>query len=216
MASRNAEKGEKAKSDIQGSGGIQGQLSTIQLDVTDPKSIETAVKHIDSKFGKLDVLVNNAGIASKDTNLKSQLEATLGTNVIGAAMVSQSCKPLLTKSKNGYLLHISSGLGSLGLASNPEAANYNATYTVYRMSKAALNMLALQDFKELAPKNVKVFAVCPGLVVSNLRGTSEEERSAGGRAIDPKISGDLILDIITGKRDADVGKFVRTGGLWPW
>jgi hypothetical protein len=58
--------------------------------------------------------------------------------------------------------------------------------------------------------------VSPGFVVSNLRGTSEEERSGWGGAGDPAVSGQLILEILEGERDGDVGKFVWTEGVHPW
>ncbi len=82
------------------------------------------------------------------------------------------------------------------------------------MSKAALNMLTVQDSRVL--QGVKVFAVCPGLVESNLRGRGDQERTAGGRAGDPEVSGQTILQIIEGGRDADVGKFVYKDGIRPW
>ena len=86
----------------------------------------------------------------------------------------------------------------------------------YRVSKAALNMLMVQDAKYLGRQGIKVFSVCPGLVRSYLRGGSEEQVSAGGRAGDPLNSGRFILDIIEGKRDQDVGKFVWKDGIRPW
>ena len=77
-------------------------------------------------------------------------------------------------------------------------------------------MLAIQDAKILGKQGVKVFAFCPGLVESNLRGTSEAERKAGGRAGDPMESGRTILSIVDGSRDADVGKFVHKDGVYTW
>lgn len=53
-------------------------------------------------------------------------------------------------------------------------------------------------------------------MVSNLRGEAEEERSAGGAAGDPEVSGQTILQIIEGERDGDVGKFVHKDGVYPW
>jgi hypothetical protein len=70
-----------------------------------------------------------------------------------------------------------------------------------------------RDHKE---EGLKVFAICPGFVVSNLRGTSDEARSGGGNAGDPATSGNLMLSILEGKRDADVGKFVQKDGTYPW
>ena len=78
-------------------------------------------------------------------------------------------------------------------------------------------MLMVQDDKELRGKGVKVFALCPGLVVSNLRGKEEQSRTAGGYALDPRISGELMLAVLKGERDGDVGKVVKTGGgCHPW
>lgn len=215
MASRSLEKGNAASSAVQAAG-IQGKVSSLQLDVTEESSIAVAVKQVEKDHGRLDVLVNNAGIYSKAVSLKEQLEATFTTNVIGAAIVAEAFAPLLLKSANPYLLHISSALGSITRASDPKSREYVNDARAYRMSKAALNMLTSQDWKVLGKDGVKVFAVCPGLVESNLRGESEQERSAGGRAGDPEVSGRTILRIIEGEMDADVGKFVNKDGVVPW
>jgi len=61
-----------------------------------------------------------------------------------------------------------------------------------------------------------VFPMCPGLVVSNLRGGSEEARSAGGRAGSADVSGETILSIVRGDRDKDVGRFVYKDGVYAW
>lgn len=215
MASRSLEKGNAASSALQAAG-IKGKVSSIQLDVTDESSIAAAAKRVEKEHGRLDVLVNNAGIYSQAATLKDQLESTLNANVIGAALVAEAFTPLLLKSANAYLLHISSTLGSITHSSNPQRFEYGLDARVYRMSKAALNMLMLQDAKTLGKQGVKVFAVCPGLVVSNLRGEGEQERSAGGRAGDPEVSGQTILGIMEGERDADVGKFIDKDGVIPW
>ena len=215
MASRSLENGKKALATIQRDD-VKGSLSIVQLDVTDEQSIAAAVKHVDDQFGRLDVLVNNAGTYSKSADLKTQLEDTFRTNVTGAALVSEAFKPLLFKSERPYLLHIGSTLGSLACSADRNRFDYELPALAYRMSKAAVNMLALQDSKEMGKHGVKVFAVCPGLVKSNLRGRAEAEVSAGGKALDPETSGKTILSIIEGGRDADVGKFVDKDGIVPW
>lgn len=215
MASRSAEKGKAAAAEIQAMG-VKGSLSSIQLDATDQHSINEAVRYVEEQFGHFDVLVNNAGIYSKNPDLKTQLETTFNTNVIRAALVSQALKSQLLKSKRAYLLHVGSTLGSLNMSEDPNSFDYQLLATAYRMSRAAVNMLAIQDSKELGNQGIKVFAVCPGLVKSNLRGEGEEERSAGGAAGDPAVSGQTILSIIEGKRDVDVGKFVHKDGIRPW
>jgi NAD(P)-dependent dehydrogenase (short-subunit alcohol dehydrogenase family) len=102
------------------------------------------------------------------------------------------------------------------LASDPKSPQYQSAWQVYRMSKSGLNMWAYQESKTLAEKGVKVFIVCPGLVRSNLRGKSEDLVSAGGRATDPMVSGQTMLNIVEGKRDQDVGKLVHKDGVYGW
>lgn len=215
MASRSLEKGHAASSAIQVAG-VKGKTSSIQLNVTDESSIAAAVQQVEREHGRLDVLINNAGIYSQAPTLKEQIHDTLATNVTGAAIVAEAFTPLLLKSSNPYLLHVSSGLGSINLASDPRPFDAAVGALAYRMSKAALNMLTMQNSNILGKQGVKVFAVCPGLVESNLRGESEEQRSAGGTAGDPEVSGQTMLRIIEGERDADVGKFVHKDGVYPW
>lgn len=216
MTSRSAENGKAALAEIQAMPGIKGSLSTLQLDVTSEHSISAAAKHVEAHFGRLDVLINNAGIGVKDTSLKTELETSLSTNLIGAALVTEAFTPLLLRSPNPYLLYISSGLGLLAWSADPTRFDYAYQATGYRISKAAMNMLAVEDHKKLGKQGVKVFAVCPGLVESNLRGKSEEERKAGGMAGDPEGSGRTILRIVEGERDVDVGSFVHADGVYPW
>ncbi|KAL9132556.1 MAG: hypothetical protein Q9175_006266, partial [Cornicularia normoerica] len=99
MASRSLEKGNAASSALQAAG-IKGKVSSIQLDVTDESSIAAAAKRVEKEHGRLDVLVNNAGIYSQAATLKDQLESTLNANVIGAALVAEAFTPLLLKSAN--------------------------------------------------------------------------------------------------------------------
>lgn len=114
------------------------------------------------------------------------------------------------------MVQISSALGSVGLASDPKSVHSNGAWYEYRMSKAALNMMTIQIHKRLKDQNVRVFAFCPGLVRSRLRGHTEEAISARGNAGDPMVSGKAILDIVAGRRDGDVGKFVHKDGIYPW
>jgi NAD(P)-dependent dehydrogenase (short-subunit alcohol dehydrogenase family) len=199
---------------------VKGSLSALQLDVTNLASVDAAAKQVEQQFERLDVLINNAGIADstlgEDLDFKQRLDLVLTTNVTGPAIVSRAFQPLLFKSKNAYSIYVSSGLASLSQASDPESRRYHSGYTVYRLSKTALNMWALQEAKELRPKGVKVFIVCPGLVRSNLRGKTEEMVSAAGRATDPEVSGQTMLRTVEGKRDQDIGKFVHKDGVYEW
>lgn len=219
MASRSVEKGNAALAQIRqeaGKQGLPGSLSLITLDVTDEGSVAAAVQQVEREFGRLDVLVNNAGIVSTAANVKTRFEETFRANVVGPVLVTSAFEGLLLKSEKPYLMHVGSSLGSLTLMSDPQWGYYQVSSPAYAASKAALNVVMVEDFKRLGKRGVKVFTVCPGLVRSNLRGTSEEQVSAGGKAVDATVSGEFILSIMEGKRDADVGKFVHKEGVWPW
>lgn len=190
----------------------------IQLDVTDQKSIEAAAKFVEKEYGRIDVLVNNAGIIARTTPLIKELREMFETNTFGPAIVTEAFKPLLEKSKNGRLIYVTSDLGSITERSDPSMPYYKLPNTTYRMSKAALNMLMMCHHVELGPKGIKVWAFNPGYVVTNLSGTGEkgiQERIKNG-AGDPKLSAEGIVACIDGKRDKDVGKFVNKDGYHPW
>jgi NAD(P)-dependent dehydrogenase (short-subunit alcohol dehydrogenase family) len=217
MASRSREKAESAMSEIKAAG-TKGSLSTVQLDVTDENSIQQAAALVQNKFGRLDVLVNNAAVGSRDPAVKTRFRLCMDTNVIGPALVSAAFRPLLLKSQKPYSIYVSSGVGSLARASDPTSPTHRdlSNGEAYRASKAALNMVALQESIEFNSAGLKVFAACPGFVRSNLRGPSEEARSGWGKAKDPAVSGEMILNIIQGHRDADAGRFVHRDGVYPW
>ena len=214
---RSQDKAEVAVSEIKAAG-IKGSLSTVQLDVTDEKSVAQAAAHVEQKFGRLDVLVNNAGVGNRDPDVRTRFQACMDTNVVGPAVVSAYFRPLLFKSQRPYSIYISSGGGSMALASDPTRASYRsplASAEAYRASKAALNTIALQESIEFDSTAFKVFALTPGFVRSNLRGQSEEEKSGWGNAGDPEDAGKTVLSILEGTRDADAGKFIRGDGLEP-
>ena len=219
ISGRNLANCEAALEEIKATG-VKASLSTIKIDVTNPDTIHAAAEKVEREFGRLDVLINNAGLADTtlpgDPDLKTRLDTVLTTNVTGPALVADAFKPLLQKSKGAYSIYISSALASLSGATDINSPLYHSAYTIYRLSKSALNMWAIQEYKELKDKGVKVFILCPGLVRSNLRGKSEDMVSAGGRASDPAVSGQTMLSIIQGKRDADVGKFVHKDGVYEW
>lgn len=216
MASRSLSKLQTAKAELEATQPpLKGKLSTLELDVTDSASIAAAAEEVDKQYGQLDALINNAAVGNRDPDLKTRLTSSLTTNVVGPALVSAAFRPLLLKSSNPYSIYVSSGQGSLELASHNERQQL-ANAESYRVSKAALNMLAINEMIEYKAQGLKVFVMCPGFVRSNLRGTSEEQRSGWGKAGDPEESGEVLLEIVEGKRDGDSGKFIQKHGFYPW
>ncbi|KAH8429331.1 putative short chain dehydrogenase/reductase [Aspergillus melleus] len=221
MACRSLDKANVAKSEIKKEPAIKNTLSTVQLDVTDHESISQAASTVEQQFGRLDVLINNAGVSGLGAvdNTARRMRLCLETNVIGPKIVSETFRPLLLKSLNPYSIYVTSGVGSLTLAADP-----NSPYRgpkkgeAYRSSKSALNMVALQEWAEVQDEGhpLKIFMMCPGFVRSNLRGCSEEARSGWGKAGDAEVAGNTALSIVEGKRDADVGRVVHKDGVYPW
>lgn len=195
-----------------------GWFSPLVLDITDQASVTAAYETVSRDFGQLDVLINNAGIISHASNLVDNLRETFETNTFGPAVMTDTFKPLLLKSNNARLIYVTSGLGSITARSDPKDPYYMLPANSYRMSKAALNMLAACHNVELGPQGVKVWTYCPGYVVTNLSGTGEkgkQERVERG-AKSPVESAEGLLALVSGKRDGDVGKFVNKEGFLTW
>lgn len=222
IAARSLAKAQSAKVEVEAEHpGSTSRLSPLQLDVTDGDSIVRACESVHKDFGCLDVLINNAAVGNGDPDVYTRYKACMDTNVVGPAVVMDVFRPLLFKSSNPYSVFVSSGAGSFSRTIQrhqgrrdkpPEPKNGGA----YHVSKAALNMIALREHIEYGERGLKVFLISPGFVVSNLRGTTEELRSGWGQARPASESGDFILSILNGERDADVGKYIFKDGEYDW
>lgn len=144
---------------------------TVQFDVTNPDDIDKCVNYLKTTFGKLDVLVNNAGIAlewdGKPTNA-DKVRRTLEVNLIAPFAITDALVPLLALSEDGRVINQSSALGSIGTAEN--AWNDVSMFMTvgYSTSKAGLNMLTQIQSKTLASKGIVVAAAHPGWVKTDL------------------------------------------------
>ncbi len=150
---------------------------TVRVDVGDPATIASLRSEIEQRFGRLDVLVNNAGVlldhATKPSTVdQDHLRATFDTNFFGPWSVTQALLPLLAKSPAGRIVNMSSTLGSLGVTSDASSPFDGFFAPSYQASKAALNMLTVQFAKELRGTKIKVNSACPGWVKTDM-GTAD-------------------------------------------
>ncbi|RFU25370.1 hypothetical protein B7463_g10965, partial [Scytalidium lignicola] len=215
MGSRSLEKGQKALADIQ-SQNPSSSISLVQIDITSDSSIASAVQEVKAKYGRLDVLINNAGICPV-TFSRDILRETLEINTTSPAIVTESFTPLLRNSRHPRVIYVSSTLRSIGIRSDPNSRVRSEDYKAYRISKAALNMLTACDAWEYEKDGFKVFAYCPGYVVTDLAGMRDEKLKQG--AATPERSARGLLAIAEGKRDLEAGKFLHgeaSGMVYPW
>lgn len=188
---RKPEEGEKAARNI------GPRAVALELDVTKQGSIVAAEKRVRGEFGRLDVLVNNAGIAyagppgatfeeklSAGLPSRAVMEETRAifeTNVFGVIAVIQTLLPLLRAAPQGRIVNVSSTVGSLGLMSDPASPVRNIRSVAYAPSKTALNAVTVAFANELQDTQIKINAVCPGFVatdLNNYRGTRSAEEGA--------------------------------------
>jgi NAD(P)-dependent dehydrogenase (short-subunit alcohol dehydrogenase family) len=185
----------------------------VHLDVTRAETITSAAAQIDAAHGKLDVLVNNAGIAREWQFKPSQVALGLvkeiyETNLFGPMAVIQTLLPLLLRSPGARIVNVSSSLGSLALTSDPGGPLSQLPCLGYSSSKAALNAVTVQFANELRGTPVKVNAVCPGYVATDLNGHS------GPRT--PEQGARIAIEMATLPQDGPTGGYFNEDGRIPW
>lgn len=176
LGARNAELGGAAAEKLAAEG---GDVHFIQLDVTDEESIARAARRIEADYGKLDVLVNNAGITGaregdgkpSGTGL-ANLRTVYETNVFGVVAVINAMLPLLRKAEAARIVNVSSEVGSIGAQMNPDGPMWGMASIPYASSKTALNMVTAQYAKELWDTPIKINAANPGYCATDLNGHS--------------------------------------------
>jgi NAD(P)-dependent dehydrogenase (short-subunit alcohol dehydrogenase family) len=180
--------------------------------VTSADDIVKLSSYIKTTFGRLDVLVNNAGIAlewdGEPTN-SEKIRRTLEVNLIAPQTITESMVPLLELSEDARVINHSSALGSIASAESswPHVARFMTVG--YSTSKAGLNMLTLIQSKTLASKNIAVAAAHPGWVKTDL-GTQ-----AAPMEVDKGAS--TVVDLVTMAREQfPHGQLVHKGDRIPW
>ncbi|MCM0607369.1 MAG: SDR family oxidoreductase [Xanthomonadaceae bacterium] len=185
---------------------------SVQLDVTNPKDIAKLSSYLKTKFGKLDVLVNNAGISlewdGEPTN-SDKVRRTLEVNLIAPFAITESLVPLLSLSEDARVINHSSMLGSISSAeTNWEHVSTFMTVG-YSTSKAGLNMLTLIQSKTLESKKIAVASAHPGWVKTDL-GTQEAP-------MEVEEGASTVVKLVTVARDQfPHGQLIHQGERIPW
>lgn len=158
IGARDVERGEKAAAEL--------GARFVQLDVTDDASVSDALAAIDSAEGRLDVLVNNAGILGAGPIDGPTALRVFDTNAVGIVRVTEAALPLLGKSSNPTVVNLSSSLGSFWAVNNPERPEFNLPLALYAASKSAATMLTVQYAK--AHPGIKFNALEPGATATDM------------------------------------------------
>ncbi len=153
------------------SGAAPVGLDGVIMDVTDSESVNAAVASIEEKYGKIDVLVANAGITKDGLVMRmsdEDFESVVETNLIGAFKVARACTRGMLKRKSGRMIFVGSVVGMLGSAGQ---VNYAAT-------KSGLIGMARSFARELGSRGITANVVAPGFVDTDMTAVLDEARKA--------------------------------------
>lgn len=200
LTGRNADHVRDAQDDLAAEGVITDAFA---CDVRDEAQVRKLVQYVDERYGKLDVLVNNAGIfLDGSDSTKADIDIirqTFDTNVLGPYRMIEVLLPLLRKSGDARIINLSSGMGGL--------TEMDGGYPGYRISKTALNAVTRIFANDLAKDKISVNSVCPGWVKTDMggeRATREVEQGA-----------ETIVWLATTEKPS-TGKFLRDKKEIPW
>ncbi|CUU60555.1 Short-chain dehydrogenase [Parafrankia irregularis] len=186
----------------------------VPLDVADDGSVAAAAALVEERAGRLDVLVNNAGVTGGMPQQPTMVDpavvrAVVETNVIGVIRVTNAMLPLLRRSASPRIVNMSSGVGSITRQS--ESADVSMTGPIsaaYSPSKTFLNAVTVQYAKELRDTNILINAVCPGYTATDLNGFRGIRTPEQGAAI--------AIRLATVPADGPSGGFFEDAGVVPW
>jgi NAD(P)-dependent dehydrogenase (short-subunit alcohol dehydrogenase family) len=216
IGSRDLAQGEKAVEKLRAAG---VDADVLQFDITKPADYEAAYDYFNSKYGRLDILINNAGIAagtfpgtgpehSAALVPSDLLHKVFETNFFAPVALTSALLPLLKKSPAGRIVNLSSILGSLNLQADPNSPIYHAKSFAYDASKTALNAFTIHLAYELRDTNIKVNSAHPGWVKTDMGGESAPmEISEGGKT-------SAALATLPG--DGPTGGYFHQGKPLPW
>jgi NAD(P)-dependent dehydrogenase (short-subunit alcohol dehydrogenase family) len=214
LGARNAEKGVEAESILKNEG---LDVEFVLLDVDDAKTHEAAAKYIEATYGRLDILINNAGIYIDESENGAPVQAsktssdvfrkTFETNFFNIIGLTQALVPLVKKSDAGRIVFLSSLLGSLTAHSDPDSLIYNWKTPAYNISKTALNGYAVHLAYELRDTPVKVNTAHPGSVLTDMNANGQIPVEEGAKT---------SVSLATLPAEGYTGKFIYLGEELPW
>ena len=216
VGARRLEAGEAVAAELRAAGCA---ASAAQLDLTSDASIAAAAAGVGDAFGRLDVLVHNAGVLlDSDSPFRQNpalptrelFERTFQANVFGAACLTEALLPLLRRAAAApRVVFVSSVMGSLAVATDTGTPMYGIDYKAYDASKTALNMLMLNYARILADVGGRVNAACPGLVSTSMLGFSPQ-------GVAPEVGARRVVELATLGPDGPSGTFSNSDGPLPW
>lgn len=212
IGSRDQKQGEAVAKKLRAEG---IKVDAIRFDITQSADYKEAYDYFDKKYGKLDILINNAGIAkegfgsnSTSTVSPSVLREIFETNFFGQVELTQTLLPLIKKAPEGRIVNLSSILGSLTLHATPGSPIYNFKSLAYDSSKAALNQFTTHLAHDLKGTRIKVNSAHPGWVKTDM-GTDAAPMEIQDGA---KTS----VQLATLGTDGPTGGFFHMGESLPW
>ena len=202
---------------------LLGTVDSLVLDVTEPNAITAAANQVEHRYGRLDILVHNAGIFLARNREHGAwppspylFREVLETNAIGPMAVTEAFLPLMRRSIEGKprLVFVTSSTASIGWTLDPASTVHRAAAAEYRASKAALNMLMVQYHLGLKDEGFVVHGADPGLCATNLSGNPELLKARG--ADTAEAGGEMIAAVVKGERDGQPGRVHGSYGVREW
>lgn len=213
LGCRDIEKGNNAAAEL-----IKEDINAIpvQLDVTKEDQISSLVNYITEEFGKLDILINNAGMIQGEsfsanstlTISQKDLLETFQTNFFGVVSLTQKLIPMLQKSDAGRIVNLSSVLASLTLHADSQSPIYQSLSFAYNTSKTALNQFTIHLAATLKDTNIKVNSAHPGWVKTDLGGAQAP--------MSLRVGAKTSVDLATLPEDGPTGKYFHLNKELPW
>ncbi|MEV7083985.1 SDR family NAD(P)-dependent oxidoreductase [Streptomyces sp. NPDC093516] len=202
IGARNREQGEEA--------GVTLGARYVPIDVTDQASVAAAAANVAAHEGRVDVLINNAGVSGPlgDPSGLTAADAlaVLDVNVIGVVRTITAFLPLLCRSEDPVIVNVSSGMGSLAFTHDPDRPESRVVAPLYTASKAALTMLTTQYAKGL--KDIRINAADPGYTATDFNAHSGFQTVTEGT--------DAIVTLATEEPGAGTGRFLSRHGEIAW